>query len=60
MARKEIVHNIRQKLADTARGNGVSLSEEPGDSGAPSQIERTNNRAPAHGLRVSLEEYWEK
>ena len=60
MARKEIVHNIRQKPADTAQGNGVSLSEEPGDSGAPSQIERTNNRAPAHGLRVSLEEYWEK
>ena len=60
MARKEIVHNIRQNPADTAQGNGVSLSEEPGDSGAPSQIERTSNRAPAHGLRVSLEEYWEK
>jgi len=54
------VHNIRQKPADTAQGNGVSLSEQPGDSGAPSQIERTNNRAPAHGLRVSLEEYWAK
>ena len=60
MARKEIVHNIRQRPAETAQGNGVTLSDGPVDSGAPSQIERVKNRAPAHGLRVTLEEYWEK
>jgi len=60
MARKEIVHNIRQKPPETAQGNGVTLSDGPGDSGAPSQIERVKNRAPAHGLRVTLEEYWGK
>ena len=60
MARKEIVHNIRQKPADTAQGNGATLSDGPVDSSAPSQIEHVKNRAPAHGLRVTLEEYWEK
>ena len=60
MARKEIVHNIRQKPTETAQGNGATLSEGPVDSGAPSQIERVKDRAPAHGLRVTLEEYWEK
>ncbi|MCY3707966.1 MAG: hypothetical protein OXG26_03650 [Caldilineaceae bacterium] len=60
MARKEIVHNIRQRPAETAQGNGATLSDGPVDSGAPSQIERVKNRAPAHGHRVTLEEYWEK
>ena len=60
MARKETVHNIRQRPAETAQGNGATLSDGPVDSGAPSQIERVKNRAPAHGLRVTLEEYWEK
>ena len=60
MARKEIVHNIRQKPAETAQGNGATLSDGPVDSGAPFQIERVKDRAPAHGLRVTLEEYWEK
>ncbi|MYC96912.1 MAG: Uma2 family endonuclease [Caldilineaceae bacterium SB0661_bin_32] len=60
MARKEIVHNIRQRPAETAQGNGATLSDGPVDSGAPSQIERVKNRAPAHGHRVTLAEYWEK
>ena len=60
MARKEIVHNIRQKPAETAQANGAPLSDGPVDSGVPSQVEHVKNRAPAHGLRVTLEEYWEK
>ena len=60
MARKETVHDIRQKPAETAQTNGAPLSDEPVDRGVPSQMERVKDRAPAHGLRVTLEEYWEK
>ena len=60
MARKETVHDIRQKPAETAQTNGAPLSDGPVDSDAPSQMERVKDRAPAHGLRVTLEEYWEK
>ena len=60
MARKEIVHNTRQEPTETAQGNGATLFDGPVDSSAPSQVESVENRAPAHGLRVTLEEYWEK
>ena len=60
MARKEIVHNIRQKPAESAQANGVPLSDGPVNSGAPSQMDRVEDRAPAHGRRVTLEKYWEK
>ena len=60
MDRKEIVHNVRQKQAEPAQANGAPLSDGPVESGASSQMERVENRAPADGLRVTLEEYWEK
>ena len=44
MARKEIVHDIRQKPAETAQTNGAPLSDGLADGGAPSQMERVKDR----------------
>ena len=60
MARKEIAQKMRQKQVETAQTNGAPLADRPEESSAPSQMERVENRAPADGLRVTLEEYWEK
>ncbi len=57
---KEIVHNVRQKQAEPPQANGAPLSDRPVDNSAPSRMERVENWAPADGLRVTLEEYWEK
>ena len=60
MARKEIAQNIRQKPAETAQPNGAPLPDGPANRGAPSRTESPTDRAPAHGLPVTLEEYWDK
>ncbi len=60
MARKEIAQDIRQKPAGTAQPNGAPLPDGPANRGAPSHMESATDRAPAHGLPVTLEEYWEK
>ena len=57
---KEIVHNVRQKQAEPPQANGAPLSDRPADNSAPSRMERVENWAPVNGLRVTLEEYWEK
>ncbi len=60
MDRKKIMHDVRQKQTEPPRANGAPLPDRSEDSGSTSQMERTENRAPADGLRVTLEEYWEK
>ena len=57
---KEIVHKVQRKQAESSQSNGAPQSDKPADIAAPSQFERIENWAPAHGLRVTLEEYWEK
>ena len=56
---REIVHKVQRKQAESSQGNGAPQSDKPADTAAPSQFERIENWAPAHGLRVTLEEYWE-
>ncbi len=56
---REIVHKVQRKQAEPTQTNGASQSDKPADTAAPSQFERIENWAPAHGLRVTLEEYWE-
>lgn len=57
---REIVHKVQRKQAEPTQTNGAPQSDKPADTAAPSQFERIENWAPAHGLRVTLEEYWEK
>ena len=57
---KESAHNQPQKQAESSQANGATQSEKLSDSADPSEMERIENRAPAHGLRVTLEEYWKK
>lgn len=57
---KESADNQPQKQAEPSQANGTTQSDKLSDSAGPSEMERIEDRAPAHGLRVTLEEYWKK
>ena len=60
MDSEEKVRDIPQKQAKPRQSNGAALSDGQVNAGAPSEQGGIENWAPADGLRVTLEEYWEK
>lgn len=57
---KESAHNMPKKQAEPSQAKGATQSDKLADSAGSTELERIENRAPAHGLRVTLEEYWKK
>lgn len=60
MASKEEVRDVPRDQEEPPRSNGAALPEGQVDADISSGLEESGNWAPAHGRRVSLEEYWEK
>ena len=60
MASKERVRDLQRDQEKPSQSNGGALPEGQVDTDISSGLEKSENRAPAHGRRVSLEEYWEK
>ena len=60
MGSKEEVRDVPRDQGKPPRSNGAALPEGQVDADISSGLEKSASRAPAHGRRVSLEEYWER
>ncbi len=60
MASKEKVPDVPRDQGKPTQSNGAALPDGQVDADISSGLEKSANWAPAHGRRVSLEEYWER
>ncbi len=60
MASKKEVRDVPRNQGKPSQSNGAALPDRQVDADISSGLANSENWAPAHGRRVSLEEYWEK